>query len=498
MDYQAVQEPAAKATTMSAPHGDPLSESTNMTGQSQQPVTYQQQTTTTTSIVQKPATGTAAMSKPQGDPLHQSNVTATQSQPPYPGSGTTYQQHLQHQYPASTGATTGAAYHHGTSSHHHHNQGADAAFFDKNGQPTVDRFYHYIDPSKPATVCDNLYIASVFMACFAATLSFPGAWNVALHFDRVTASYVAFAFIFLVFAFMEAIILVAGLTAVPVQRVEILQKTMILTVFNILVLVVAIATEFTGYDRLGYWVPGLEVAPACLLAALVLMACCLALQISAQAITNKKVEGKLAAYLPIVFVKHVVRDLLIANAILSTIVLAFAVGSLIFLAPIRVQRFSDIYYAGVALTVAFFFFALIAFILSVIALYPSDIPNRMTVLITWVLHVFTFATALTAWFLQLYSDVEIIEDQHLMVLLGWIVALSTLVLGIATFCILDERVGCCNENRALLNSKDLADIERHRLEALQYRKQREALEREHGVYSVQQPRHVPVPSHQIV
>lgn len=365
----------------------------------------------------------------------------------------------------------------------------------------------YIDPSAPTTICDSLYIAAAYLASFSAALSFPGVWNTSLRYNDVSNTYVAFAFLFLLSSFPEAIILIEGLTRVPVERVATLQRTSILTMWNILCLIIAIATVFPSYD--GYDEPdglslGLAVAPACLIVALILMVFCLGVQIGAQVITSKKQPAQLAAYLPVVFTRHIARDLIIANAVISTIVLAFALGSLLFLAPInyaedRNFEFNDTYYTGAAFTVIFFFFALIAQIISIVGLFPSALPNRMSVLCAWVLHLFTFITALIAWFCQIFSNVDLLKDQHVMALLGWIFALAALCLGIATFCILDERIGCGNEpHHEVRHTREQADIERHRLEAVQHRKQREELEREHGVYSAQQDRHVPPPSHQVV
>jgi len=344
------------------------------------------------------------------------------------------------------------------------------------------------DPiAHPATtICDGLYITSVFLSAFASALSFPGVWNSTFHYDQVASSYVAFAYLFLFFTWPQTIHLIAGLTYLPVERAAALQKSLFLTSWNIILLIIAIATEWTSVEAAKEPTNlALVMAGACLLSAIVVETALLSCQIAAHVITSKNDPVTLAVYLPLTHGKAIARDLLIGNAILSVVVLAFGVADLIYLAPIVDPALGGVYEAGAAFAVIFFFTALIGSVVSIAALIPTAVPTAVLLLASWLFSFFTFIVALTAFFLQLFSQDAAVPDQFLIPLLGWIFALGTLCVGVATFCVLDHRV-CLptRPNVTLLQAKELAEIEKYRLEAIQHRKERERLEYGHSAAQV--------------
>jgi len=342
-----------------------------------------------------------------------------------------------------------------------------------------------VDPaSHPATSSvDGLYITATILSAFGSGLSFAGVWNATYHYNQVSSTYVAFAFLFLFATWPQTIFLIKGLTHIPVERVALLQSSGIITIWNLICLIIAIATEWTSIQSsaVAATTPGLGLAPATLLTALCVETGLLSVQITAHVYTGKNDPATLAVYLPIVFAKPVVRDLLIANAVLFNIVLAFSVADLIYLSPIQDVDLGATYNAGAAFAVIFFFISIIGTVVSIVSLIPTAIPGPVLVLASWIFSFFAFIVALIAWFLQIFSKVETEPDQMLVSLLGWIFALGTLCVGLAAFCALEQRV-CLptRPNHALTQAKDMAEIEKARLDAVQYRKQREALEYGHS------------------
>jgi len=223
------------------------------------------------------------------------------------------------------------------------------------------------------------------------------------------------------------------------------------------------------------------MAGACLLTAIVVETALLSVQIAAHVITTKNDPATLAVFIPITYGKSIARDLLIGNAVLAVVVLAFAVADLIYLAPILDPSLGGVYEAGAAFSVIFFFTALIGSVISIVLLIPTAIPTVALLLTSWLFSFFAFIVALTAWFLQLFSQEQFLPYQFLIPLLGWIFALGALTIGIATFCALDHRVCIATRpNTTLLQAKELAEIEKYRLEAIQHRKERERLEYGHS------------------
>jgi len=252
------------------------------------------------------------------------------------------------------------------------------------------------------------------------------------------------------------------------------QMALLLTIWNLILLIIAIATEFSVFP-LNDW---LNMAPACLLSALICMTFLMLLPLAGIG-ANKKPEQQ-AVYLPHVFPKAVITDLLIASAFLSVVVLAFAVANLVYL--IGVQQISEIdhlYGAGAAFTILFFFSALIGMIMSIIALVPSDTPSLISSLVAWVFHLLSFVMALIAFILQGFTGIYFFNYQILIPLLGWIFGLATFCVAIAAHYMHDSRAfgagDCCNpstDTPELVRERELASIEKAKRDKAQYAKER--------------------------
>jgi len=328
------------------------------------------------------------------------------------------------------------------------------------------------------SLCDKLYIASTILTAFSCALSFPGVWNTAVSDNRVSRNYEAFAYLFLIFSFFETCFFIMGMVKKAGERTSLLAVMMGLTLWNIICLIIAISTEFESIG-LGVY---LSVAPACLLTALGTMFIVFLLQIFAAVANNRKDTTSRASFQPLTFSKPVVVDLLIANAVLATIELALATGSLLFLSPIQDVRFSSTWYAGAAFSIIYFFVALFAVIMAIVALSPSEIPTRINLLVSCIFSLFSFIVAFTGWLLQIYGQqVAVIPSQFTMILIGWIVALAAVAIGASAFFILDDGsdYACCGPSPSTRQShheRNLADIEKSRLDAAHYRSQRNNLE----------------------
>jgi hypothetical protein len=246
-----------------------------------------------------------------------------------------------------------------------------------------------------------------------------------------------------------------------------------LTILNLIFLIIAIATHSASIGW-GLWI---TAAPASLIAAIVVVVLLGIFQLIAHKVNLD--PKRQSAFHPITYHKSVVRDLLVASANLNCLNLAFATASLCFLAPIQEITTNAIYNAAAAFTIIYFFAALVAAIVSIIALCPMETPTHAAHPVVWGFALFSSMCALLAWILQAYSAGTGIPYQVLMTLLGWIISIAAATIAIAAHYTLEDnnmRYCCSKESPELRREREIAEIERAKFDAYQYRRRREDLE----------------------